>query len=309
MTAHPKVDPSSGELYFFGYSPRPPFLVYHVASREGRLLRSVPIAVTGPTMMHDFAITEHHVVWLDLPVIFDRELIGRSGMPYRWSDEYPARIGIMPREGGSAEVRWFPVPPGYAFHVGNAYENGQGQVLVDAVHYDRTGFNRTWKALGGVSLLSEADDGLSAGGGGRLTRWTLDLAAGTAHTAILDDLAVEFPTINPRHCGRAGHFIYAVSSPLNTERDGARIVRFDMRTGQRASHVFEPGWIPGEAVFVSAEGATAEDHGWLLSLVSHATQDRAHLLVQDASTLEPVATVTLPRRVPTGFHSAWLGGR
>ncbi len=74
MTAHPKVCPRTGELHFFAYSFMPPFLTYHRAEADGRLVQSADIDVPGPTMIHDFAITERHVLVMDLPFVFDLEL-------------------------------------------------------------------------------------------------------------------------------------------------------------------------------------------------------------------------------------------
>jgi len=312
MTAHPKVDPVTGKLHFFGYDFRPPFVVYHVASADGKLLRSVPISVTAPTMMHDFAITEHYVVWLDMPVIFDVGRVGQPGMPYRWSDEYPTRIGIMPHDGGDADVRWFSAKPGYAFHVGNAHEDAEGRVVVEAVNYDRTSFNVIWGELGGHSMLAEGEGVRDRSDvGGELYRWTLDPTSGRLTEETVDDLAVEFPTINPARAGRPNRYTYAVNTPLLSERDGARIVKYDAQTGKRSEHELNQGWIPGEAIFVPSAKAAAEDDGWLMSIITHSSENRAQLLVQDASDpqLMPVATVVLPRRVPAGFHGAWIGGR
>src|SRR5215203_6169762 len=64
MTAHPKTDPVTGELHFFGYGFAPPFLTYHRLSAAGELVTSAEITVPGPTMMHDFAITHRHAVRL-----------------------------------------------------------------------------------------------------------------------------------------------------------------------------------------------------------------------------------------------------
>jgi len=75
---------------------RQPFLTYHRLSADGQLITNFPVQVPGPTMTHDFAITKNHIVWLDLPVVFDMELVGH-GMPYQWSDKYTSRIGLMAR--------------------------------------------------------------------------------------------------------------------------------------------------------------------------------------------------------------------
>jgi carotenoid cleavage dioxygenase len=304
MTAHPKIDPDSGELVFFGYDMRPPFLTYHVASADGGLLRSEPISVTGPTMMHDFAITKNWVVWMDLPVVFDMALARKRGLPYHWSDQYPPRLGVMPRNGGAVEVRWFDVEPGYAFHVANAHEADGGRLTVESVRYDRTAFNAIWEELGGTSVLTER----ATPAGPKLYRWQIDLEAGSVSEGDADDLWTEFPAINYRYIGRPNRYLYAVNTPAYTARTGSWIVKYDRSSGTRAQHRLADGWVPGEQAFVQAPGETSEDGGWLISITTNPAANAAQLLVLDATAIEagPVATVTLPRRVPTGFHGAWL---
>jgi carotenoid cleavage dioxygenase-like enzyme len=73
MTAHPKRCPETGELLFFGYSFAAPFLTYHRVDAAGRLVQSEDIEVPGPTMIHDFAITRRHAIFMDLPVVFAPE--------------------------------------------------------------------------------------------------------------------------------------------------------------------------------------------------------------------------------------------
>src|SRR5262249_39051459 len=157
------------------YSFLPPFLTYHRADAAGRLVQSEVIDVPGPTMVHDFAITDRHVLFMDLPVVFDLELALAGTMPYRWSDEYGARVGVMPRGGGNADVRWCPVAPCYVFHPLNAFEDG-GQIVVDVVRYEEL-----WRP--GTTGFQRA----------RLHRWRIDAAAGKVSEAALDDRAIEFP--------------------------------------------------------------------------------------------------------------------
>ncbi|MFD9700433.1 carotenoid oxygenase family protein [Lentzea sp. NPDC059081] len=305
MTAHPKADPKTGELHFFGYGVRPPFLTYHVATADSEIVHTAEIEVPAPTMMHDFAITEHHVVWLDLPVVFDVELTREPGLPYRWSDQHRPRIGVMPRRGRNADVRWFDVEPGYAFHVGNAFEDAQGRVVIDAVAYDATGFTRIWSGLGGYADLSTALASTPSVGG-NIYRWTIDPRLGTVHEGAVDDLPVEFPTVNDNHAGLGHRFVYAVSAPLLRDSVRPAIVKYDTTTGARHEHVLPDGWHAGEAEFVPAADDDGEDSGWLLSITS--SEHAAELLVLDASDVAagPVASVRLPRRVPMGFHGAWI---
>ncbi|WP_157249926.1 carotenoid oxygenase family protein [Nonomuraea typhae] len=287
MTAHPKADPITGELHFFGYGFVPPFATYHRLSAGGELVESREIEVPGATMMHDFAITENYLVWLDLPVTFDLNRGG--GMPYAFDEKYGARIGLTPRAGGVTQ--WFEVDPCYAFHVGNAWEDDQGRVVLSAARYSPEVFTSLWEEISGrTDVATHATVRISAA----LHRWVLDPATGKTAEEPLDDRGIEFPTFNEDRLGLGSRYLYTVG--------GQQIVKYDHRSGDAAT--LDTGGHTGEAVFVPAEGASAEDDGWLLSVVT--TSGDSRLLVADARDLSTVASVRLPRRVPAGFHGSWL---
>ena len=294
MTAHPKHCARTGELHFFGYSYRPPYLVYHCADAAGRLVQSEVIEVPGPTMIHDFAITERHVVFMDLPVVFDLGLAMAGTMPYRWSDEYGARVGVMPRGGTKADVRWFEVAPCYVFHPLNAFEDG-GAVVMDVVRYPEL-----WRA--------------DASGAAKacLHRWRIDLAGGGVGEQPLDDRAIEFPRCDERRVGLANRYGYAVYTERGVDRNtGTSLIKYDLGGQASATHDFGLGRIPAEPVFVPASPWAAEDEGWVLTYVYDTARDGSDLVIVDASrfTAKPVAVVRLPQRVPFGFHGSWLADR
>ncbi|NRQ35836.1 dioxygenase [Nonomuraea sp. NN258] len=302
MTAHPKQDPVTGDLHFFGYGAFAPHLTYHRLDASGELVHSREITVPGGTMMHDFAITEHYVIWLDLPLTFRPELVGKT-MPYQWDDGYGARLGVMRHDGPDAPVRWFDVDPCYVFHVGNAHEDASGRVVLDAARYARADFTAMWSTAGGADDPAgpAAAAAASPAGGARLHRWTLDPATGAAKEELLDDRPVEFPTLDDELVGRDARYLYAVT--------GREIVKYDRVGGRFTEHPMPEATVTGEAVFVPAtSGPRREDDGWLISITTTADGSASRLLVLDASDVAagPVATVELPRGVPAGFHGSWF---
>ncbi|HET6334589.1 MAG TPA: carotenoid oxygenase family protein, partial [Polyangiales bacterium] len=138
MTAHPKIDPVTGELFFFGYDFGEVSLRYHVADKTGALVKTLELATKAPVMMHDFAITATRTVFMDLPVVFDLDMVANGyTMPFRWDDNYGARIGVMRRDGDGKDLKWIEIPACFIFHVYNAYDDGE-RIVLDAVEHDRT---------------------------------------------------------------------------------------------------------------------------------------------------------------------------
>ncbi|MCW1100262.1 carotenoid oxygenase family protein [Streptomyces sp. RS2] len=299
MTAHPKEDPVTGELHLFGVGFDRPYLTYHRVTADGQLAETRPVEVPGPTMMHDFAITENHIVWMDLPVVFDHALAGRGGMPYRWDDGYGARIGLMSRVPGATDVKWYDVDDCYVFHVGNAYEDVQGRVVLDAVRYAPATFQRTWSGIGGsTGPNGPTDASPDLKNPPLLHRWALDPVTGRITESALDERAAEFPTHNESLTGRAHRFLYTVS--------GDGLVKHDLAGEGTSVHATSRDHYAGEAVFVPAREGGGEDEGWLLSLVSDDSGGAGELLVLDAADLSVQAVVELPYPVPAGFHGSWL---
>ncbi|KOV66211.1 carotenoid oxygenase family protein [Streptomyces sp. MMG1121] len=290
MTAHPKTCSTTGELHFFGYGMlESTHLTYHRADATGELVLSRPIEVPGPTMLHDFALTAGHVVFMDLPVVFDAGLALAGGtMPYRWDDGYGARLGVLRRADPHGEVRWFGVDPCYVFHILNAHDAPDGTLVLHVMRYPEL-----WRR--------------KADGGTRPTRavlwkWTVDPATGTVHEEQCDDRPGEFPRVDDRLTGLAAGHGHLTS--------GTSLVRYDLSSAVATAHDFGPGRTPGEAAFAPADD-TPGGPGWLLTYVYDAATDRSDLVVLAADDLAaaPVATIHLPARVPFGFHGNWLADR
>lgn len=134
FTAHTKYDVHAGELHAIAYYPTWDHVRHLVVDPAGRVSRSTRIPVADAPMIHDFALTENHVVILDMPVTFDPAGAERGDIvPYVWNDRHPARVGVLPRAGGA--VRWFEVDPVYYSHTLNAYEEGPN-LVIDMTNFD-----------------------------------------------------------------------------------------------------------------------------------------------------------------------------
>jgi carotenoid cleavage dioxygenase len=297
MTAHPKIDPETGELLAFGYSAVAPYLRYHVIDREGRVTRSEAIDVPVGAMMHDFVVTRDHVVFPWFPMTFREENL-RTNAVWRWEPELGTRVGVMPRNGTNRDVVWFEIDNCYVYHFMNAHSDGD-RVVVEAVRYPRV-------ALFNTAQAGEEEPGPAPG---MLTRWTFDLAGRVFKEEPLDDVQCEFPRLDERRAGLAYRHGYA---PGTLPRDEGTVpfnalLHYDVVTGKRRAHELAPASTFGEAVFVPRSAAAAEGDGFLIAPVYRWAEDRSDVLILDAQNVEraPLAVVRLPHRLPLGFHGNW----
>ena len=294
LSAHPKVDPVTGELFVAGYSPM--FgneISYQVLGPDLRVRHSIRIDVGAPIMLHDIAITETRAVIFDLPVTLSAEAMTEGyPLPYRWDPNHPPRVGVLPRYGTADQVAWCEVSPCYVYHPMNAFDLPDGRLVVDVSRHPKmfaTDLNGPWE---GPPVIE---------------RWTLDPAAGKVHTERLDDSSQEFPRIDERLVGRPYRYGWSASfGTVGPEHRG--LTKWDLHAGTSERHDFGPGRSSGEGVFVPRAPDAAEDDGWVMSLVHDRAEDRSALVILDARAFsgEPVAVVHLPARVPYGFHGNWV---
>ncbi|MEP0910689.1 carotenoid oxygenase family protein [Leptolyngbya sp. GB1-A1] len=302
VTAHPKVDPTTGEMMFFGYSlAQPPYLRYSVVSAEGELLRTVGIDLPVGVMMHDFAITEHYTIFMDLPLTFRLERIQRGEPAFAFERDRPSRFGILPRHGENRMIRWFESPSCYVFHTLNAYESGDDIILIAC----RMG---STSILGASPGSHESDNRAISSNVPLLYRWRFNLKTGTVQEETLDDCPCEFPRINEQYLGRPIRYGYAGKSAPTAMPKFNGLLQFDLAHQSVQTHSFGTGRYGGEGVFVPRPGATTEDDGWLMTFVHDETQSTSELIIvaAQAMTDEPIARVLMPQRIPYGFHGTWI---
>ena len=287
MTAHPKICPEIGELLAFSYGMTPPYLTYLRASASGELLQTEQIEVPGATMIHDFNVTRNFVIFMDLPAVWNFEGMATTGLPILWDETYGARLGVMPRNGGNADVVWYEIDPCYVFHPLNAYENGD-KIVIDVCRMDDT-----------MKPGSSAPP--------MLYRWTIDQASGRVTETQLDDRVVDFPRVADAVVGLKHQYGYcaafAGSAPY-----GEGLIKYDLEAGTSEYRHLDGGQA-SEAVFVKDPTASGEDGGFLLSYVYQPEIDQSEVLILNAQDMlgEPVARIQIPARVPAGFHGNWIG--
>jgi carotenoid cleavage dioxygenase-like enzyme len=298
MTAHPKIDPVTHQMHFFGYNFTPPYLLYHVADRNGTLTSSQPVAVKASTMIHDFAITHRDVIFWELPVLFDFKLAVKMVsekrsriMPYVWTPSYGSRIGVMPLGGPTSAIRWVEIPNCFVFHGMNAWREGDDVVL-------------------DVNKLKDVfQKGSALGSTPRLHRWRINTAGShlTFNDELRSDTDAELPSIDRRRTGRSYQHGWRVATRTGADDIVfAGAVHVDARTGTETRWDPGPQYSSGEWLFVAT--GPAEGEGVVMSFVYDHAHDTSELVVLDARDVGagPLARVALPQRVPYGFHAAWV---
>jgi carotenoid cleavage dioxygenase len=86
---------------------------------------------------------------------------------------------------------------------------------------------------------------------------------------------------------------------------GDSVLKHDLRRGQTTARRLGTHKRVGEFVFVPNAPQAPEDDGVLMGFVYDASTDRSDLAILDAASLETIATIHLPDRVPHGFHGNW----
>ena len=302
MTAHPRIDPRTGEMFFFSYNLFPPYLTYYVANAAGALVHRVDLDLPAPVMMHDFMITEDHAVFMDSPVTFNIEGASTGESMMQWRAENGTRLGVMPRLGGADDIAWYEVEVSHIQHFWNAWVEGN-RIELSGCRFPEVDFGFEPEASDAPPRIETI--------GAPPARYWIDLDTGSADWEFLDaDMFGEMCRINDDRTGVRTDCLYmsAFTREGATAGDFDTIVKYDTAADTRSTwYVGDSGHI-GENVFAPDPAGTAEDDGWILNSYHDSDTDQSEILVLDARDIAagPVARVQIPQRLPFGFHANWF---
>jgi carotenoid cleavage dioxygenase-like enzyme len=305
FTAHPKIDPVTGEMVFFGYNaagPLSPALSFGSVNASGVVTRFERFDAPYASMVHDFIVTENHLLFPVLPLTGSIERVMRGGQPYAWEPDKGGYVGVMKRHGAAGDIVWFRAETCYVFHVMNAWEEGD-RIIADVMQY-------------GEPPLFRHPDGRPTDPNktrARLCRWTFDLAANTDRftQTWLDDIAGEFPRVCDNRVGSPNrHGWYSCGNPDQPAAGAlAGVMHVDGNGSRLGQYLLPAGDTLSEPAFVARGDDAAEGDGWLLSVIWRGRENRSDLAVFNATDVAsgPVALVELGHRVPDGIHGNWVG--
>ncbi|MGI9288406.1 MAG: carotenoid oxygenase family protein [Pseudomonadales bacterium] len=304
MSAHPMVDETTGEMMFFDYGAKSPYMTYGVINATGKLVHHTPIDLPGPRLPHTLAITENYTLLMDLPLFWNENLLQRDVHKVEYYPELPSRFGVIGRHGAGDSIRWFEAEPTYIYHVINAWEDGD-KIVMDACRMrtpapTQEARQRYRGPYGTLQAWLKLD--------ATYHRWHFDLRTGETREEPLNDLISEFPMINSRYSGRPSRYSYHMSFADSDQLLFDGLIKYDSESGKVQQHKFGGGCYGSESPFAPRIGSSEEDDGYVVSFVSNVPEQRSELQVFDAKdfSVGPVARVLLPQFVPGGFHSCWV---
>ncbi len=300
FTAHPKIDPRTGEMITYGYNiMSKPHCDVSIINKEGELVHTTGVDIPKPVMMHDCAITSNYTIMLDLPCVFDFARMAEGKNILNFEAENGSRFGILARGADGDTIRWFDVESCYCYHTVNAFEEGD-EVVVEGCRSDRNSIG----------------DEVKPGPGDRsdlpmLHQWRFNMKTGEVTEHKLDiEWGSEFARINEDFIGIRNQYTYAAriaGDNLESGFDG--IIKYDLVNGTNSHYPYGPGRLGGEPIFAPKPGGTNEEDGWVIGFVRDEELQRSECIILDAANFEagPVARIVMPGRVPFGFHSVWVG--
>lgn len=317
FTAHPKIDPATGDLLCFGYEAKgdaTPDIVYYEIDAKGRMKRETWIVAPYAAMIHDFAVTENYVIFPLMPLTVDLQRLKDGGKHFQWQPGLDQLFGVLRRDGDGRDIRWFKAPNGFQGHTLNAFDD-RGRIYIDMPI-----------TSGNIFYFFPQSDGtvpppetLSS----NMMRLTIDMTStgDGLEMKALTSFACEFPRSDDRYMGRqySHGFVIAMdpTKPFDEARIGPRPFQFfnqlahiNVANGRTKTWFADDQSCFQEPIFVPKHADAPEGEGYVIGLCNRLAECRTDLLVLDAQHIDegPIATVRLPIRLRMSLHGNWVPG-
>lgn len=308
FSAHPRLDPLTGDLYNFGVFgvPKPKLHFYKIDSK-GAMVANTSQYVGDYSMCHDFAITGKHAIFILCPAFMRtpfKFLFGLRSIFESIEFDSSEKTKVIVLELATAKlVREYEFDCFFGFHLGNAHEQGD-EICVDALCVD------SMDVMGGLSdvFMERGDDFQFLDNGASFNRFTLNLATGdSSKHPIAGSIAGEFPAWNPRCTGFENRYTWLGTIIENGTPYGFNAIqKIDHQTGDLKVHDFGEGRFTSEANFIPMNENGAEDEGYLISIVYNHARKKSEVVIVDARDMQQeLAVIPLEHHVPFGFHGGF----
>jgi len=314
FTAHPHIDAETGEMLCFGYAATGEAtddVAYYVVDRSGAIVHETWFKVPYSGMLHDFAVSKNYVVFPVVPITSNVEWLKQGKPHFLWDPSKDVWLGVLPRYGDGADIRWFRMPCRYSTHIFNAFDDG-GKIYIDTPTGKGNAFP-FFPDINGAPFDLHAS-------APHIQRWTIDLgsSSGEFTETMLCDIISEFPRIDDRYKTHAhrhgwlGSFDYM--KPWNDDRAPRPFMFFNSITHFDFAESRMKRWFIGdnsaleEVQFVPRFADAPEGDGYVMAIVNRHAEMRSDLVILDALDVEagPVATVRVPFRIRNGLHGNWV---
>lgn len=316
FTAHPKIDPVSGEMIAFGYEATglaTDDIFIGTFDKTGKLEREVRIKQPYVSVIHDMAVTQKHILLPFGGYVTSMDRLKAGKVHWGWDQTKPSMIGVLPRDGDAKDVRWFKGPERCMMHTFNAYTEGN-KIILYAPFWD-SNFFPFFPPIDGSPWNRDKAKAF-------VRRITLDLNSkrDTWKEEILWPFPIvdlgrvdtRFMTLNNRY-GYTGYT--DATRPFDAKRAGnigGRVTncygRFDFSNGKLDTYFAGDTHSLQECCFVPRNKNAAEGDGYLIGVASNYAEMRSELVIADATRLAEgdVARVILPFRCSSQVHGLWV---
>ncbi|KAG9153535.1 hypothetical protein Leryth_008485 [Lithospermum erythrorhizon] len=343
FTSHPKKDPRTGELICMGIDAQKPYFVLGVISANGKdMVHKVDLKFNRCTLCHELSITQRYNVIPDFPLTIDINRLSSGGPLIKYNPKEYARIGVMPRYGDADSVLWFEVESCCVFHILNCFEDGH-EVVVRACRAKESiipgpdfglekyeWFSQGFKKNENVGEENNAKELQSGFLFSRTCEWRLNFKTGEVKEKLITGtrFSMDFPMVNENFIGLRNKYGYTqvVDSTASSiagmaKYGGLAKLHFEEQNVEHSSDKTQhDDWIKVEyhmlpqntfcsgAAFIANPEGLEEDDGWIITFVHNEDNDISQVYIIDAKKFssDPIVKITLPCRVPYGFHSSFI---
>ena len=313
FTAHPKIDPRTGNMVAIGYAASglcSDDVCYLEVAPDGSLVRAKWVTVPYNGMMHDFGITENYLILHIVPSIGSWERLEQGKPHFGFDTTMPVYLGVIPRRDDlkQEDIRWFKRDNCFASHVLNAWEEGT-KIHFITPEAENNMFPFFPDVHGAEFNPAQAMS--------KLTDWVVDLSSNDdsfAEINRLTETASEFPRIDDRFTGVKNRYGWGLEMDMRrpVELKGGSAGGFmmnclflkDLETGAEQHWWCGPVSSLQEPCFIPRSKDAPEGDGWIVQICNRLEEHRSDLLLFDALDIEkgPIATIQVPIRLRFGLH-------